>query len=110
LRRSVRDRPTLAIGGVHQQEPRVGIGQVQRNDRGNPVRVIVRMRHHHAQRPAQPGNTNQRGPARLQIQQGGQPLDDPGADFPPSRRVPLDGGLAERCQLGIDAVASADSR
>jgi hypothetical protein len=28
---------------------------VQRDDRGNPVRVVVRVRHHHAQRPAHRG-------------------------------------------------------
>jgi len=40
---------------VHQQEPELGIAQVQRDDRGNPVRVVVRVRHHHAQRPAHRG-------------------------------------------------------
>jgi hypothetical protein len=40
---------------VHQEEPELGIGQVQRDDRGNPVRVVVRVRHHHAQRPAHRG-------------------------------------------------------
>ena len=48
----LRDRPALAVGGVHQEEPELGIGQVQRDDRGDPVRVVVRVRHHHAQRPA----------------------------------------------------------
>jgi hypothetical protein len=28
---------------------------VQRDDRGKPVRVVVRVRHHHAQRPAHRG-------------------------------------------------------
>jgi hypothetical protein len=40
---------------AHQEEPELGIGQVRRDDRGNPVRVVVRMRHHHAQRPTHRG-------------------------------------------------------
>jgi hypothetical protein len=52
---ALRDRPALAVGGVHQEEPELGIGQVQRDDRGNSVRVVGRVRHHHAQRPAHRG-------------------------------------------------------
>ena len=47
--------PALAVGGVHQDEPELGIGQVRRDHRGNPVRVVVRVRHHHAQRPTHGG-------------------------------------------------------
>ena len=40
---------------MHQEKPELGIGQVQRDDRGNSVRVVVWMRHQHAQRPAHRG-------------------------------------------------------
>ena len=80
----LRDRPALAVGGVHQEEPELGIGQVQRDDRGDPVRVVVRVRHHHAQRPAHRGTLA--GAAHSGTDPAGRrPLNEPGPGLPPGR-------------------------
>ena len=88
-----RDRPALTVGGVHQEEPELGIGQVQRDDRGDPVRVVVRVRHDHAQRPTHGHTLASDVPVRSGIEQVRRQLteqrSDPFGDRPRSGQLAL---------------------
>ena len=53
---AIGDRPSLTVGGMHQDEPETWILGMKRDQRGDPVGVVVGMSHDRCQRARNTGN------------------------------------------------------